>query len=91
MPTKLGTYRYVPMGTPLFRSRDSGFNVTYDEVWKMYETDTYDLIDEEKGFKEWKILLEDSPWYVKILLIIALLSILLLIATVLYTIKKRYS
>jgi poly-gamma-glutamate synthesis protein (capsule biosynthesis protein) len=89
IPIVLGTVRYVPEGTPITRTEVSGFNVSNEEIWMMYDNDIYDLMDEEKGIREWRILLEDSPWYLKILLILLLSLILILILIILFTMIRR--
>lgn len=47
IPVALGSYRYVPMGTPLDMTGAEGFDLTYQEVMDMYRTDYYGLIGNE--------------------------------------------
>jgi poly-gamma-glutamate synthesis protein (capsule biosynthesis protein) len=89
IPIVMGTSRYIPKGTPLTRSWGQGFNVTYEEVWKMYDNDIYGLMDHETGINEWKIQLDELPWYLKSLLILACVLIIILILTILYTAIRR--
>jgi poly-gamma-glutamate synthesis protein (capsule biosynthesis protein) len=89
IPIVLGTYRYIPKGIPLMRTRETGLNVTYDDVWKMYDYDVYDLIDDEKGIREWKILWDETPWYLRSFLIFGSLIILCVIIIIIRTIIKR--
>jgi poly-gamma-glutamate synthesis protein (capsule biosynthesis protein) len=91
VPLKRETYRYVPMGTPIKRTSDQGYNVSYAEIWDMYENDIYHLTDKEKGWNEFRILIMDSPLYIKVLLIIAALLIVLLITMTIITAKRSFS
>lgn len=75
IPTFKETYRYVPMGTPLRRDVDTGFNVSYDEVWEMYEEDTYDIVDDEDRV-ELMIALKEAPWYLKTFLVVSSIIII---------------
>ena len=89
IPIKRETYRYVPMGTPILRDLSAGFNVTYDQIWKMYEVDTYDVIDDEDGLNELRIIIQDSPWYLKLLLSITLLLLVSLFTLIIISFKAK--
>jgi poly-gamma-glutamate capsule biosynthesis protein CapA/YwtB (metallophosphatase superfamily) len=87
VPIKRGTYRYVPMGTPLKRSND--MNVSYNEIMEMYRNDIYDMIEGEKGWKEWLIVMETLPSYVKSLLVILPVLVVALIIIMAKLIRGR--
>ncbi|MEA3558231.1 MAG: CapA family protein [Candidatus Thermoplasmatota archaeon] len=74
IPTYKETHRYVPMGTPMGRDASMGFNISYEQVWDMYDKDIYDALDGEGGL-EVMLLLRDSPWYFKGFLLVSAIII----------------
>jgi len=91
IPIRRETYRYVPMGTPILKDAFAGFNVTYEEIWNMFEVDSYNVIDEEDGLNEISILIQDSPWYLKLLLSFALVLLVLLFILIIISIRSKVS
>ncbi|MFW3146866.1 MAG: CapA family protein, partial [Thermoplasmatota archaeon] len=89
LPIKRGTYRYVPMGTPIKRYAGEGFNVSRDRIQKMYENDIYGKIDEERGFRELLILWDTSPILFKALFICASAVIILLVTLISISLLRR--
>jgi len=74
VPIYQETYRYVPMGAPIARNSDEGFNVSHDDVWEMYDDDIYDIVEEERD-REWLIMVTELPWYAKSLLFLLLVTL----------------
>jgi len=78
IPIHKKSYRYIPMGTPIDRSYFDGYNISREEVLGMYDQDIYDLVDDEWGKNDIRMLYAISPWYLKGLLGLLLLEIILL-------------
>ena len=90
IPTVKETYRYIPEGTPVTRSRSTGMNVSYQEVWSMYSNDIFNVTTEEDREKnEWFLFREDTPWYYKGLSVLVLLVSIAVIVYILYSVFKK--
>ncbi|MFO8050923.1 MAG: CapA family protein [Thermoplasmatota archaeon] len=87
IPTYKDTHRYVPMGSPISRDVEEGFNISYDEVWEMYDEDIYDSVGGEEGL-ELILALRGASWYFKGFLLVSLVVIVSGISFIIFLLKK---
>ncbi|MGA1873643.1 MAG: CapA family protein [Thermoplasmatota archaeon] len=91
VPTYKKSYRYIPMGTPVERNPVTGLNVSREEVMMMYEDDIYGRVDDEWSRNDPRMLFATAPWYLRVLLVLLLISVAAALFVLVLTIRKRTS
>ncbi|MBN1389662.1 MAG: CapA family protein [Candidatus Thermoplasmatota archaeon] len=89
VPIYKRSYRYVPMGTPVERNSGTGLNVSREEVQNMYDVDTYDRVDSEWGKNDPRMIYATTPWYIKGLLVLLLLTVIFTGALAVLSFKRK--
>ena len=89
VPIYKRSYRYVPMGTPVERNSGTGFNVSREEVLEMYVEDVYDKVEDEWGKNDPRMIYATAPWYLKVLLVLLLLTIVFSLAFIAFLAEKN--
>ncbi|MGA1793420.1 MAG: CapA family protein [Thermoplasmatota archaeon] len=91
VPIYRKSFRYIPMGTPIERSSAKGYNITREEIFRMYDKDIYGRVDDELSKNDIRILLAISPWYLKALLVLLLVAIVFMLVLISRSALERMS